>query len=217
MTGQVSPVFLRSCEKRHDDVVRVPFLPVRTSLPSCPHYNGSLYSAPVDQGLVRYDGNGNYVRDTDGRWYYERGRDPVPGGHDLLLGDVYPAPERGTGRRAVRRVPRRWLRRRSGHPLAWVLELVENQPRVDAGGEVDDAVEVSTSVWLRHAGDVVGMVAPELHPSALLGVADVAELIGVSPATVRAYLHRRQMPPPVTRVGDTPMWSRPIIERWRWP
>jgi hypothetical protein len=163
---------------------------------------------------VRYDGNGNYRRDASGRWEYTAGGDPVPGGHDLLLADLYPAPAAGTGRRAARLVPRRWLRRRSDHPLAWVVAIDDDRDDGDDASGPPDAVVISASVWLRHADDVVGMVAPELHPSALLGVVDVAELIDVTPSTVRAYLHRRQMPAPVTRVGDAPVWTRPIIERW---
>jgi predicted DNA-binding transcriptional regulator AlpA len=68
--------------------------------------------------------------------------------------------------------------------------------------------------WERRADIPVGLWAPELTAGRLLGIADVARLAGVSPATVTAYLARRRMPSPVTRVGNSPVWSRPIIRQW---
>ena len=42
----------------------------------------------------------------------------------------------------------------------------------------------------------------------------VARLVGVSAATITAYLCRGRMPPPVTRLGTSPVWSRPVISQW---
>lgn len=172
----------------------------------------------MGEPTIRFDGNGNYVRGEDALWRYTDGRDLVPGGRDLLLADLFPAAEERYDGRKVRRVPRVWLRHRSDHPLAWVTASSAATARDGATAPVivatDDAVFVSASVWLRHARQVVGMMAPELHPWALVGLADVATMTGIAEPTLRAYLARRQMPEPVTRVGRAPVWSRPIIERW---
>jgi hypothetical protein len=36
----------------------------------------------------------------------------------------------------------------------------------------------------------------------------------VTPATITAYLARRRMPEPVTRIGNSPIWTRPVIHHW---
>ena len=68
--------------------------------------------------------------------------------------------------------------------------------------------------WERRADVPFGLWAPELAPTRLLAVADVARLAGVSAATITAYLCRGHMPAPVTRLGTSPVWSRPVITQW---
>lgn len=158
----------------------------------------------VDMDMdVLFDGSGTYRRDPDGSWRYTSDGAPVPGASDLRLGEVYAPEEEPSGHRVV---PRSWLGLRPGHPLAWVHEYTN----VGARGPV----LVPAEEWRRHETDVIGMQAPELHPSQLLGIDDVAAIAEVAAVTVRAYLHRRQMPVPIARIGGSPVWSRPVVERW---
>lgn len=48
-------------------------------------------------------------------------------------------------------------------------------------------------------------------------VADVAEHLGVSPATVRSYAARGQMPAPDGRIGRSPWWWSTTITQWDRP
>lgn len=48
-----------------------------------------------------------------------------------------------------------------------------------------------------------------------LTTADVAALLGVTPATVRSYAARGDMPPPDGHLGRTPWWKPRTIEQWR--
>lgn len=54
-------------------------------------------------------------------------------------------------------------------------------------------------------------------PDEYLDSAGVARLLGVSPATIRAYRSRGQagFPEPDVIVGDTPGWLPATIERWQ--
>lgn len=47
-----------------------------------------------------------------------------------------------------------------------------------------------------------------------LSIEQVAKLAGVRPATIRAYRTRRQMPPPVARYGQSPVWRTETITAW---
>jgi predicted DNA-binding transcriptional regulator AlpA len=75
-------------------------------------------------------------------------------------------------------------------------------------------VRVPVGEWERRADVPFGLWAPELAPTRLLAVADVARLVGVSAATITAYLCRGHMPAPVTRLGTSPVWSRRVITQW---
>lgn len=55
-------------------------------------------------------------------------------------------------------------------------------------------------------------MADTLQP--MWAVSDVAAHIGVSPATVRAYLARGQMPAPDGRLGRAPWWKPATITEW---
>lgn len=46
---------------------------------------------------------------------------------------------------------------------------------------------------------------------------DVANHLGITPATVRAYAARHQMPPPDGRLGRTPWWWSTTITTWQRP
>ncbi len=157
------------------------------------------------------DGGVAYWRDAGGVWRYRDSDDPVPGARDVRLEELFDPPEDvvpdAEGRaRPVRLVPRAWARRAPGHPLTWVYD------HATLGGR--EPIAVPAAAWDARATEVVAMAAPELHPHNLQGIDAVAELLGVTPSTVRAYLARGQMPEPLVRVGGSPLWSRPVIERW---
>lgn len=157
-------------------------------------------------GRTAVDGDGAYWRDADGTWRYRDGGDPVPGATDLCLEDLFDPPVEMRDGHEVRVVPRPWASRRPDHPLAWVFEHAELGARA--------AIPVPEPAWAARATTVVAMAAPELHPHNLFGVDAVAALVGVTPATVRAYLARGQMPAPTGRIGGSPVWPRPLIDRW---
>lgn len=47
-----------------------------------------------------------------------------------------------------------------------------------------------------------------------LTVADVADRLKVKPATVRRYLHKKDLPKPDSRVGQSPLWREETILAW---
>lgn len=47
-----------------------------------------------------------------------------------------------------------------------------------------------------------------------LGYAQVADLLGVLPGTVRSYHNQGRMPEPDARVGKVPGWIPATIESW---
>jgi predicted DNA-binding transcriptional regulator AlpA len=49
----------------------------------------------------------------------------------------------------------------------------------------------------------------------LLGVAEIAEMIGVGRKTVAAYVARGQMPAPDARLACGPIWQRSTIDAWQ--
>ena len=143
---------------------------------------------------LRY-ANDTYERDEFGVWRYRWG-DAVPGACDLTLADLLAI-------HASDAVATRELGRAE---LEWLA------------GEREDIGEV---LGQRHGdrtptpGDlVVGMAAPELHVQLMLTVADVAEMAHVSKATIDSYRSRGSLPEPQVQRGRTPLWSRPVIQRW---
>jgi predicted DNA-binding transcriptional regulator AlpA len=68
--------------------------------------------------------------------------------------------------------------------------------------------------WNRHAGDVIDIDAPELHPGAVLIIEDVARAVGLSPESLMEYVRRGTFPQPPVRLGRTPAWPRPVVEQW---
>lgn len=43
---------------------------------------------------------------------------------------------------------------------------------------------------------------------------DVAEYLGVAVSTVSSYRARGQMPEPLRRIGNTPVWDPAVIRDW---
>lgn len=152
------------------------------------------------------EADGAYWRDPSGTWRYASDDVAVPGATDLLIRDLFDPIAIESEGKPLRIVPRAWARRHPSHPLAWVFEHAE------LGGR--EAIAVPAREWSRRENDIAGMAAPELHPLNLVGIDGVAQLLGVTTASVRAYGARNQMPPPMARIGGSPVWSRLLIERW---
>ena len=149
-----------------------------------------------------------YVRDRRGTWRYSATGQAVPGARDLTLRSLHRFP----ARRGHVLVPVEQLR--SEPELAWCMAWKQTLTTSLHGGCVLRVLHVPGDEWERRADIPFGLWAPELTPTRLLGVADVARIAGVTPATITAYLARRRMPPPVTRIGHSPVWSRPVIHQW---
>jgi hypothetical protein len=142
-----------------------------------------------------------YRRDRLGRWRYIDGG-YVPGAADVTLGDLYRV-ERRRGRALV---PVRLAR--GDAALAWC----RSWPLETSGAIVCHGVDSST--WERAAASVVTLSAPELCAERLLDTASVAAIIGVRTRTVASYLARGSLPDPVARVGNSPVWTLPVLLRW---
>ena len=149
-----------------------------------------------------------YVRDRRGTWRYSATGQAVPGARDLTLRSLHRFPLRG-GRVLI---PVDQVR--SEASLAWCLRWKDTLTTSLSSGRIGRVLRVPAAEWERRADIPFGLCAPELTPARLLGVADVARIARVTPATVTAYLARRRMPPPVARIGNSPVWSRPIIGQW---
>ncbi len=63
---------------------------------------------------------------------------------------------------------------------------------------------------------VVQMTAPELAADQLVTVTEMAEIAGLSPSTLRAYLTRGEstVPTPQAVVGGRSMWARVVAQEW---
>lgn len=48
----------------------------------------------------------------------------------------------------------------------------------------------------------------------LVGIAEIAGLLEVAPATVHTWRHRRLMPEPYTLVSDRPAWLESVLLGW---
>ena len=49
----------------------------------------------------------------------------------------------------------------------------------------------------------------------LIGVKDVARILGISEGAVRARLHRGTIPPPHQVVSGSPLWKEAQIQAWK--
>jgi predicted DNA-binding transcriptional regulator AlpA len=149
-----------------------------------------------------------YVRDRRGTWRYAVTGRAVPGARDLTL--------RALCRFAVHRgqvlVPVDLVRTEA--ELAWCMAWKHTLTTSLQDGHLRSVLRVPAGEWERRADVPFGLWAPELTPTRLLAVGDVARLVGVSAATITAYLSRGRMPAPVARLGTSPVWSRPVISQW---
>jgi predicted DNA-binding transcriptional regulator AlpA len=49
----------------------------------------------------------------------------------------------------------------------------------------------------------------------VVGLVELADLLGAERATVRQWYHRGKLPPPDAVLAATPVWRLSTIERWR--
>lgn len=47
-----------------------------------------------------------------------------------------------------------------------------------------------------------------------LTVADLAKRLGVKDATIHRYLHKKDLPEPDMRIGQSPLWKEETIQAW---
>jgi predicted DNA-binding transcriptional regulator AlpA len=144
-----------------------------------------------------------YIRDRRGTWRYTANGRAVPGARDLTLRSLY----HFHIQRACVLIPAQLVRTEA--ELAWCMAWKEALTLTGSTG----VLRVPVDEWERRADIPFGLWAPELAPTRLLAIGDVARLAGVTSATITAYLSRRRMPPPM-RLGHTPVWSRPVIAQW---
>jgi hypothetical protein len=144
--------------------------------------------------------NGTYLRDADGVWRYPWG-DPVPGAVDLTLADLLAIDHRADDHSSP--APMRPVSREELDWLTGQQESLQNVLVRRSGRRSPDAGDL-----------IVGMSAPELQIMTMLTVADIAKLASVSKATIDSYRYRGYLPAPQAVRGRTPLWARPIIQRW---
>ena len=63
---------------------------------------------------------------------------------------------------------------------------------------------------------VVNIAAPELTGDQLVGGAELAQIAGLAPSTLRAYIARgeAEVPEPQATVSGRSVWARPVAEEW---
>ena len=144
--------------------------------------------------------SGTYFRDPDGVWRYSWG-DKVPGAVDLTLADLLAIDQRADDPSSP--VPMRPV---SKEELEWLTGQSEN---------LENVLVRRNGRRAPTCGDlIVGMSAPELQVLTMLTVSDIAELANVSKATIDSYRYRGYLPAPQAVRGRTPLWSRPVVQRW---
>jgi predicted DNA-binding transcriptional regulator AlpA len=52
-------------------------------------------------------------------------------------------------------------------------------------------------------------------PEALAGLAEVAELLGVTKRSAQRYTKRADFPSPIARLAATPVWRQGDVEEWK--
>ncbi len=155
-------------------------------------------------GLFIPDG---YVRDRDGRWRYRDDGEYVPGARDVTLGSLWRF--RVDGEHVMVRTSAILADRN----LSWCRSWTDGTAYIPGrrGRHGYEVTLVDREEWELRRRDVVGVTAPELSPGRLVGVRDVARLMGVEESTVRAYLNRGYLPQSVLREPLGPAWSLPVI------
>jgi hypothetical protein len=161
---------------------------------------------PFEQGPIVPDG---YVRSGDGRWRYQVGNDLVPGARDICLERLWKFPTRD----GLVFIP--LATAEAASELAWCRDWAQGRTIVDRrrGVPAHEAWMIPVEEWSYRSRIPLGLDAPELAPSRLIGVAAVARLAGVEEASVRAWASRGVLPAPVLPAPPGPAWSLPVVLR----
>ena len=145
-----------------------------------------------------------YLRRPNGTWVYASDGTPVPGATDLLRSELHQVHHIAGQVFVPSHDPaldpdlQAWLHRRG---------LRDDIPGLGSGVLVPAEEWAEQDVW-------VGMHAPELHLWAVLTLRDVSQLAGYSESTLRVHRSRGVLVGPQRTVGRTPLWARPVIQRW---
>jgi hypothetical protein len=99
-----------------------------------------------------------------------------------------------------------------------VLDIAGIDPTAPYEGRWDDDL----ALWAaRRDGQgldqcVVSLTAPELTAENLISAAGLAEITGIAPSTLRAYITRDEadVPLPQAVIGGRSLWSRPVAQEW---
>jgi hypothetical protein len=93
---------------------------------------------------------------------------------------------------------------------------------VDADSPYEGRWNDDLALWAERRGGqgldrcVAGLTAPELAAENLIGAPGLAEVTGIAPSTLRAYVARGEadVPLPQAVIGGRSLWSRPVAEEW---
>jgi predicted DNA-binding transcriptional regulator AlpA len=94
--------------------------------------------------------------------------------------------------------------------LAWVDRFAASQGWIES----TQVWWIPAATWDAAATVITNVSAPELHPSHLVGPADVARICGVAPSTISAHLNRGTIPEPVATISNSPLWPTALILAW---
>ena len=163
---------------------------------------------------------GVYVRDADGTWRYGATGLPVPGATDVTLADRVPAVVVGSSTHGAVWVSRSLaltdvrMRELLGQLDAPAGSFPLPHPVDGLPADTPSVMILPVEFWNNHAGEVVDINAPELHPSAVLVIEDTARAVGLTPESLMEYVRRGVFPQPPVRLGRTPAWPRPVVQQW---
>jgi hypothetical protein len=99
-----------------------------------------------------------------------------------------------------------------------VVDVADIDPDAPYKGRWDDEL----ALWAARRDSqgldlcVVSLSAPELAAENLIGAGDLAQITGIAPSTLRAYVARGEadVPLPQAVIADRSPWARPVAEEW---
>jgi hypothetical protein len=136
------------------------------------------------------------VIDSPGEDYYRR---PVPAAATVTAADMLASSAADPGRGAV-------------------VDVAGIDPDAPYEGRWNDEL----ALWAARRDDqgldrcVVRLTAPELAAENLIGAGDLAEITGIAPSTLRAYIARGEadVPLPQAIIAGRSLWARPVAKEW---
>jgi hypothetical protein len=136
------------------------------------------------------------VIDWPGEDYYRR---PVPAAVTVTAADMLASGAADPGRETV-------------------VDVAGIDPDAPYEGRWNDEL----ALWAARRDDqgldrcVVRLTAPELAAENLIGAGDLAEITGIAPSTLRAYIARGEadVPLPQAIIAGRSLWARPVAKEW---